>query len=197
MGLIERLFDILFGGGRNVVAETAEVFRVNAENADIRDAERRQAALAQFATEFDGQAGRFDRLVDAVNRLPRPAMATGVLALFGAAMVDPVWFAARMQGLAVVPEPLWWLLGAVVSFYFGARHQVKGQQFQRSIAASMARAPQVADNIRRLEALRPDQPGSAGTGPDAGLTLEATADAANPALEDWRRSARATPPATK
>ena len=24
-------------------------------------------------------------------------------------------------GLALVPEPLWWLLGAIVSFYFGAR----------------------------------------------------------------------------
>ena len=26
-----------------------------------------------------------------------------------------------MVGLEQVPEPLWWLLGAVVSFYFGAR----------------------------------------------------------------------------
>jgi hypothetical protein len=26
-----------------------------------------------------------------------------------------------MAGLAGVPEPLWWLLGAVVGFYFGAR----------------------------------------------------------------------------
>ena len=36
-------------------------------------------------------------------------------------MVDPVGFAARMVGLEAVPEPLWWLLGAIVSFYFGAR----------------------------------------------------------------------------
>ncbi|MHA1127862.1 MAG: 3TM-type holin, partial [Alphaproteobacteria bacterium] len=27
----------------------------------------------------------------------------------------------RMQGLAYIPDPLWWLLGAIVSFYFGAR----------------------------------------------------------------------------
>jgi hypothetical protein len=26
-----------------------------------------------------------------------------------------------MVGLNAVPEPLWWLLGAVVAFYFGAR----------------------------------------------------------------------------
>jgi hypothetical protein len=26
-----------------------------------------------------------------------------------------------MVGLNAVPEPLWWLLGAIVAFYFGAR----------------------------------------------------------------------------
>ena len=36
-------------------------------------------------------------------------------------MCDPVQFARRMVGLNAVPEPLWWLLGAVVAFYFGAR----------------------------------------------------------------------------
>ena len=36
-------------------------------------------------------------------------------------MADPAAFAVRMRGLAEVPEPLWWLLGAIVGFYFGAR----------------------------------------------------------------------------
>jgi hypothetical protein len=36
-------------------------------------------------------------------------------------MAAPAGFSLRMQGLALVPEPLWWLLGAIVSFYFGAR----------------------------------------------------------------------------
>ena len=30
--------------------------------------------------------------------------------------------------------PLWWLMGAIVSFYFGARYQVKGQEFKTKIA---------------------------------------------------------------
>ena len=37
------------------------------------------------------------------------------------AMTDPAGFSTRMQGLDTVPDPLWWLLGAIVSFYFGAR----------------------------------------------------------------------------
>ena len=36
-------------------------------------------------------------------------------------MVNPIWFASRMQGIALVPQPLWWLMGAIVSSYFVAR----------------------------------------------------------------------------
>ena len=48
-------------------------------------------------------------------------LALGTLGLFVYAMAEPAGFSTRMQGLALVPEPLWWLLGAIVSFYFGAR----------------------------------------------------------------------------
>lgn len=64
---------------------------------------------------------RFNRVLDAANRLPRPAFAFGALALFGFAMAAPDSFAARMTALSTIPEPLWWLLGGVVSFHFGAR----------------------------------------------------------------------------
>ncbi len=80
-------------------------------------------------------------------------MAFGTIGLCVAAMVDPVWFAARMQGIALVPEPLWWLLGAIVSFYFGARYQFKSQDFQQSIAATMNQASMVTANIAALNAL--------------------------------------------
>ena len=48
-------------------------------------------------------------------------LAFGTIGLFCYAMADPQAFALRMVGLNAVPEPLWWLLGAVVAFYFGAR----------------------------------------------------------------------------
>lgn len=178
MGLITGLFDVLFGGGRNVVKDTAEVFRVNAEAEAARGAGLQGAALEQLAAEFTAGRGWFDRVVDGLNRLPRPALALGTLALLLSAMIDPVWFAARMQGLALVPEPLWWLLGAIVSFYFGARHQAKTQDFQRSIARTLADAPRAAANIETLRGLR-DTSG-------AGL-VAAAARAPNPALEAWRQ----------
>lgn len=63
----------------------------------------------------------YDRMVDAVNRLPRPVAALLVLALFLDAALDPQGFAQRMAVLNQVPEPLWWLLGGVMTFFFGAR----------------------------------------------------------------------------
>ncbi|MGP6088827.1 holin family protein [Antarctobacter jejuensis] len=183
MGLIGQILGALFGSGRNVVTETAEVFRVNAEAQAQRGHDAQGAALAQMAGEFRiVRRGWFDRLMDALNRVPRPAMALGTLGLFVTAMVDPVWFAARMAGIALVPEPLWWLLAAIVSFYFGARHQAKGQDFQRELAATIAAVPQVVKTVRDVEALRDVTP----EGPDA-ADFDRAAD--NPALSDWRRNA--------
>lgn len=141
MGVIGRVLDGVFGGGRNVVAETVEVFRENAEGAAGRAHDLQTGALEQFGAEFaPRQRGAFDRFMDGLNRVPRPALALGTLGLFVAAMIDPIWFASRMEGIALVPEPLWWLLGAIVSFYFGARHQAKGQEFRASVAETVAKA---------------------------------------------------------
>lgn len=100
----------------------SEVFLPNATRAMELDAEIHRATLDGASAEFEhaGDTG-FDRAINGLNRLPRPFLALGTLGLFGFAMWDPVAFNARMVGLAEVPEPLWWLLGAIVSFYFGAR----------------------------------------------------------------------------
>ncbi|SFA78888.1 Holin of 3TMs, for gene-transfer release [Poseidonocella pacifica] len=189
MGLIEGVMRLVFGGGRNVVAQTAEVFRVNAEADAQRGFETQAAALNQFGAEFAvPRRGAFDRFMDGLNRLPRPAMAIGTMGLFVAAMIDPIWFAERMQGIALVPEPLWWLLGAIVSFYFGARHQAKGQDFQRSVAESIARVPQVVENTKRLRELRAEGVGTADTNGDQQLAQAALKSTGNPALDDWKRS---------
>lgn len=63
----------------------------------------------------------YDRAVDALNRLPRPMLAFGTVALLAHAMLWPADFASRMAALDAVPEPLWWLMGGVTAFYFGAR----------------------------------------------------------------------------
>ena len=100
----------------------AEVFLPSATRKMELSAEAQMAALRQLGEEYQHPAlSWFDRLVNGLNRLPRPLLAFGTLGLFTYAMIDPEAFAKRMVGLNAVPEPLWWLLGAIVAFYFGAR----------------------------------------------------------------------------
>ncbi len=166
MGLIGRA---LASGALARAGEAAEglseVFVANA----TRQAELSQEAYAiamEAAAEEYRNAGSaaFDRFVNGLNRLPRPLMALGTLGLFGYAMVDPVGFAGRMAGLAEVPEPLWWLLGAVVGFYFGARelHYLRRPR----IVAPERRS--LLDRLRGRAAGKPSR------------------SAENPALSDWR-----------
>ena len=124
MGVIDRLL----GGASAAKAvgeaatSVAEVFVPNATKKLEAAQAAYLAALEEHGTEFQYiRPGIFDRIVNGINRLPRPTLAFGIVGLMIYAMVDPVGFAQRMVGLNYVPEPLWWLLGAVVSFYFGAR----------------------------------------------------------------------------
>lgn len=128
-------------------------------------AEAGRAALDQHGAEFaHPRLGWFDIFVNGLNRLPRPMLALGTLGLFIHAMVDPEAFAQRMIGLSHVPEPLWWLLGAIVAFYFGARETY---YFRSRAPVSAAPAGDPA-------------PG------DTPALAETSARADNPALADWQ-----------
>jgi holin (3TMs family) len=164
MGLIGRVLG-LRGAPANIgaaVEGVAEVFVPNATKRMTKSYEAYQSALQQYGQEFAGpHQGWFDRFVNGLNRLPRPALAIGTIGLFVYAMASPEHFATRMQGLAYVPEPLWWLLGAVVSFYFGAREMYYAR------------------------AKRPGMNGFAA--PVRPVAREAGSGAqGNPALEEWR-----------
>ena len=176
MGLINQVMSLVFGGG-NSVAQVAGIFNENSENAAVRAATGRAAALGQFAAEFaHPRKGLFDRFIDGVNRLPRPMLALGTIGLFVTAMMEPDWFASRMTGIALIPEPLWWLMGAIVSFYFGSRHQAKGQDFQRSVVQTLALHDAKADD----EPVAPDAPKVVAPRPAAAPNA-----VDNAALTDW------------
>ena len=155
----------------------SEVFIPNATRA-LELATDIQAATLEAATAEFQHAGTswFDQMVNGLNRLPRPFLALGTLGLFGYAMADPVAFSARMLGLQEVPEPLWWLLGAVVSFYFGARelHYARAPRARRSNAAATGARRGLRARLNGIFG-RDQRPGAQGetTGSD------------NPALSAW------------
>ena len=111
-------------------------------------------------------------------------LALGTLGLFVYAMAAPAGFSTRMQGLQLVPEPLWWLLGAIVSFYFGARelhHQRTPRPAQGSPPASPPPARPASAGSRAAA------PAAAGPTPAAPAALDAAHPDYNAAVEEWRR----------
>jgi len=125
MGMMDRFLGM--GGNVAAVANAAtgmaEIWRENAtRRMELEEEEGRSSALNQFAAEFTMRPPNwFDGFVDGLNRLPRPLLTLGTIGLFVYAMAEPEGFGLRMANLNLVPEPLWWLLGAIISFYFGAR----------------------------------------------------------------------------
>ncbi|SDX21650.1 holin family protein [Roseicitreum antarcticum] len=194
MGLMRSLFGLIFGTAGNAsalgdgVRGVAEVFRPNATRAMELGHDAYMAAHATHGAEFQhARTGWFDGFVNGLNRLPRPLLALGTLALFVYAMRDPSGFAVRMEGLATVPEPLWWLLGAVVAFYFGAReshHLRSGWQVARPAApaAAAAGATQGQGDAAVSPGVGRTTPGYV---PDAGPESGRDPAQANPALRDW------------
>lgn len=153
----------------------AEVFTENKTRRMELDASARAAALAQFASEFTHQrVGWFDRSVDSLNRLPRPVMALMTLCLFFLAWFNPQEFANVMQALQTVPDQLWWILGVVVAFYFGARethHFRKTSQARETIHVAAG----VMSEAKTPPAETPDR-----------LQRDGLPQPANAALDEWR-----------
>lgn len=179
MGVMDRILNAGPGitAAGNAITGVAEVFTQNETRRMELDEEAHARALAQFGAEFaQPHGGWFDRVVNGLNRLPRPMLALGTMGLFVYAMAEPVGFGLRMQGLAAVPEPLWWLLGAIVSFYFGAReaHYLR----LRTLTAP-----------RRISVPAPEGNGTAAT---KAVTATGARDdyADNAALRDWAASGR-------
>lgn len=156
------LMQWLFGGGVNHVGRAVQqvggVFKPNAEAADMRNHQHEGVVQRQFAAEFAGDnGGWFNRFVNGLNRLPRPVLAFGTVGLFAYAMVDPIGFTTRMVGLDAVPDELWWLMGAIVSFYFGARelHKFRSGKDIDHVARVQRIATAQADILKLRDHLTP------------------------------------------
>ena len=136
----------------------AEVLVPSATKRMELSAQAQAAALEQFGDEFSkASTSGFDRLVNGLNRLPRPLLAFGTIGLFVYAMIDPPDFALRMVGLNAVPEPLWWLLGAVVAFYFGARETHYFRNRSVSVPAGLNPTTAASDTNPALDDWRSEQ----------------------------------------
>ena len=173
MGMIDRFIGM--GSAAQTISNAAtnvtEIFRENATRRMELDEEAYGHAITQLSAEFGAaRRGWFDDVMNGMNRLPRPLLTLGTIGLFVYAMVEPIGFSNRMTGLQTVPEPLWWLLGAIVSFYFGAReaHYFRSRNFPQRIEKSVLPAPSMTPDL---------------SAPAAGI--EGESFGGNAALQDW------------
>lgn len=115
------------------------------------------ARLDQFAAEFSDKTNRtwWDSFVDGLNRLPRPLMAFGVMAIFIWASIDPVAFTAAAQAWALIPENMWLILSAIVVFFFGDR-TLKG--FQKPNMPTVDQVKQVLKTQEEINKLSLPEP---------------------------------------
>lgn len=88
---------------------------------DRFDADARAGASAQFAAEFGHTKNWFDSLIDGLNRLPRPVITFGIIGLFVMCWFYPERFIIGATNLELIPREMWWILGTVVTFFFGGR----------------------------------------------------------------------------
>jgi hypothetical protein len=166
-----------------------------------------QALLAALAAEAAAKRPAiYDRAVDGLNRLPRPVMTLGSLGLFGYAFADPAGFGQRMEGLAQMPDQLWWLLGAVVSLFFGAReaHHFRLKKAMEVLFPDDSATENAAIEPKKagaqnpiaapsLPSATPVTPGPVAPGRPAAASAEPPAlphsasAADNPALAEWLR----------
>ena len=112
-------------GVASSVTSVAEVFVPNAEAADKREGDNITSARSQFAKEFRENKTWFDSIVDGLNRLPRPSITFLLIWYLVLSFTDREAFAGINAGLATIPEPMWWLIGACFAFYFPARSYEK------------------------------------------------------------------------
>lgn len=192
MKLIRSLVSGGVEGIGNAVAGVARVFVGDKGAREAAGHEQTMAVMGQFAQEFRTLQNRtwWDAFIDGLNRLPRPAMALGTIGLFVYAMTDPVGFGVRMQGLALIPRELWYLLGAIVGFYFGARELSKARSTTQDTAVGIAKVKAVTENIRQLRTLRrPDTPGVARIDDEQFAREMADTDKplSNAAILEWNR----------
>ncbi len=163
-----------------------------------------EALLTALAAETAGKRPAiYDRMVDGLNRLPRPLTMLGTVALVGYAIADPAGFGQRMEGLSQMPDQMWWLLGAVVSLFFGAReaHHFRltkalevlfpGQPATENAAKEPKKAgaenPVAAPSSPSPSPTPVAAPAVAGPAVPAPALPHAATAADNPALAEWLR----------
>lgn len=152
--MLGKIVQALIGGGAQAVAAAVTPFTGDKVQEEGNRSAETLARYQQYGAEFADRQGRtwWDSFIDGLNRLPRPAMALGVIAIFVWASIDPAGFAAAAQAWALIPDEMWIVLGAIVTFFFGDRTLLAAR---RSKGPTVEQVRAVMQTRAEMQALRP------------------------------------------
>jgi hypothetical protein len=118
-----KVASFLGGGIIKGVNDLGKTFLGSKAERDAASSREQMAVMQSHGAEFNYRENRtwWDSLIDGINRLPRPILTFGTIALFIWAVVDPVEFVVSMQALTVVPQMLWAIFLTIIGFWFGGK----------------------------------------------------------------------------
>ena len=119
-GMITKL---LGGGVVGQVTELVQGFTGSQKDRDKQAHDEHAELMRAYANELAPKVSRniIDSIVDALNRIVRPAFTFGTIYVFYYCISDPAGFSLAMQALALMPEYGWALFGTIIAFWFGGR----------------------------------------------------------------------------
>ena len=125
MSIIGSLLGGGISGAVDSVTKLAQVFVPNKTERESNIHDEQMSVEDTLAAEASAQQREsrttWDSFIDGLNRLPRPIIALGVLAVFVWCPLDPVAFSKAMTAYQLVPEWLALLFAQVIALFFGGR----------------------------------------------------------------------------
>ena len=139
----------LLGGG--VIGKVANWIRPNAEKSAQRESSAEEIRVRQYADEFDRANGSkwWDGLMDALNRIPRPAFAFWLISMLMLPMFNPSYALEVVLVYDAIPTDVWIALGILLSFYFGGRWKAQKHRETAQVEKVKAIGETLRSNRRR------------------------------------------------
>ena len=164
------IFSMLGGGVVESVRKGIGMFTGDKAEKEKSDSAENIATIGQFAAEFQVEnRTMFDSLIDGLNRLPRPAIVTMVIAYFNLSWVDSIQFQIINKGLDTIPNDMWVIAIAIISFYSVAREITKSRDKKLSMGNK-----EFKEHLNQLKELRDLK------------TQEPQVNSGNSAINEWK-----------
>lgn len=131
------------------VTKPIEAIFGNRAKRDAYAADENAATKAQYAAEFRENRTAWDSFVDGLNRLIRPTLVFGTIAIFTMPLWDIDRFVEIMVAYTGVPEPLWNMMYLVFCFYLTSRG-IEKIKMNGVTKKELATVKEMADEVKHL-----------------------------------------------